>query len=111
MDHNKLNIILEKLNKISEKIDKLSDKYQEQETKSHELNSKLNNHINFVEGTYTWLLPSLQFIKNKVDTFNSKNYLAVTEYSSLINTNYISQFIWNISVLFLFYFVYINIWK
>ena len=72
---------------------------------------KLNNHINFVEGTYSWLLPSLQFIKNKVDTFNSKNYLAVTEYSSLIDTNYILQFIWNISVLFLFYFVYINIWK
>lgn len=109
MNESQFNIIIEKLNHISSQIDQLHHTCQQQELKNQELNNKLNDHIDFINSTYSWLLPSLHFIKNKVDQFNSKNYLSIThKLPKFSYSNYTFRFFINLCLLFLFYFVYIN---
>jgi len=47
-----LTLILDKINKIDEKIEKL--------------NTALSNHINFIDNSYKWIQPSLNFINDRV---------------------------------------------
>ena len=105
MNDSEYHNILQKLDQIIDQIQNIEHKYNTQKLELDQLSNKLNSHIDFINNTYNWLSPSLTFIKNKVDNFNSTNYIPLTYKLNHIN---LGQYISKIIYIFLFYFIYIN---
>ena len=93
---NDLTLILDKINKIEEKIELL--------------NTTLSNHINFIDNSYKWIQPSLNFINDRVK--NITEPLLIND--NLVNTtlmhfNYTS-YMHILIILFSFYHIMQNIY-
>jgi hypothetical protein len=100
MLNNDINI---KLEKILQQIQEIKIEQESQQKKIQKINEVLTNHINFIDNTYTWLSPSLHFIQNKVNSFNTPSTpLSLTNSTKIISPN----FIYIILLLFLY-----SIWK
>lgn len=66
------NLILEKFIILEEKIDIINNKLKEKEKRIENIElscNKLNNHIDFIEETYSTLRTPLDFVKNKVENY------------------------------------------